>query len=96
MKKQFFKRFLLLLILTFISSILISISACNDLSTKDVISNDNTAYESRKYLHGQVNQFGNNGAFFTMDYENARFIIITREVEVIWLQAQIIPMDILS
>jgi len=29
-----------------------------------------------KYLPGQVNQFGNDGKFFTFDYHNARFIIL--------------------
>ena len=29
-----------------------------------------------KYLPGQVEQFGNEGKFFTFDYENARFIIM--------------------
>jgi len=29
-----------------------------------------------KYLPGQVNQFGNEGKYFTFDYHNARFIIL--------------------
>jgi predicted phosphodiesterase len=29
-----------------------------------------------KYLSGQVQQYGNEGKFFTFDYENARFIIL--------------------
>ncbi len=31
------------------------------------------------YLSGQVNQFGNDGAFFTFDYENVRFVMLNTE-----------------
>lgn len=33
----------------------------------------------RKYLWGQVSQFGNDGKFFYFDYEDARFIILNSE-----------------
>jgi len=35
----------------------------------------------RKFMSGQVNQFGNDGKYFTFDHEDARFVVLYSETE---------------
>jgi uncharacterized repeat protein (TIGR02543 family) len=35
----------------------------------------------RTFMSGQVNQFGNDGKYFTFDYEDARFVVLYSETE---------------
>jgi uncharacterized repeat protein (TIGR02543 family) len=42
----------------------------------------------RKYLFGQVGQFGNDGMYFTFDHEDARFILLDSEIDADPVQQQ--------
>ena len=42
----------------------------------------------RKYLSGQVSQFGNDGIYFMFDYEDARFILLDSEIDTDPVQQQ--------
>lgn len=44
----------------------------------------------RTYMSGQVTQFGNDGKYFTFDYENARFVVLYSETATDLAQKQLL------